>query len=993
MNKLVKGQIGLLLFLSVFLSQVYSTLPPEQVNVLKNIAQDCNFQWTPNIQCGATSNDLLSKTKVACDTSTSNFTVIELVIESTNRCTLRNEFNNLPNLRIITLYSLNMLNVPQTIYQHPSIESITYSSPLTGDLYYSMSTNDGKNDYTQMTSLKVLHIEGASGSVPKLPNSITDFYIYSAATVGFQAIPTLPMNIFNSNLTTFLVIFHTKITSPVSLLDINVFELAPNLVSFTIYSPGYQLKFSNFFKPPPKLNTLSLYLVDLDDKNFPSMDLVEWDKIVVLLLYQVQLKGTVDPRLFNLKSLSYLELSENPSLQGSLSSSIGDPSCLIYSINIRNTAFSGSIPTNFLDSKMLALDARKTQLSGALPQSFMCFPNSAFDSAAVNPKFWFDTDKFTNFQGPTTYRNCTPQITSVSPSSLTSADTFFTIYGTSLGSTASLTRVSLTNSLGASIGLTCVINKLSTVITCYNPNIQGTGQLTIQALNDATPLPSASVGFGYKKPEMYYISSVPTLGGRLTVYGVNLFMRVKNSPGNKITIGTEVCSDLRVEIPFGSASCSIPPGVQSLGDVNIYVEGQANDAENSIKFNYKGPTVNSPVLIGPNIATDITLTGKDFWNDTSLISVTIDEDINCQVLSVNHNTLVAKVPPTPFTAGTKNIQVNVNGQISPTNSLFQLADPQYCPNNCGSDGECDLTVGFCICKTKSGPACDMDTVPVTVEVADTPMVKMANNLNAQTLLTTQLVSVFENNVETTINGWNSNKVNDALTTYSWTGGSGQSVVVSVRKNSNIGTDTIGYSSISYPANSFTYAVKYNKAPDAAPLNSLSFKLQSSASPDECQPPPQSFAYPTGQSTDFHWSLMTKYGVQYHTRFPLVALLNANPDLRGSIQANPTTQTGNQSTLLVNINSYSTNSVEFQFDSAVYQTTATREPLLEGCILNSANGNSPSSNNNWKVGVGIGVGIGGACLIGASFFIFRQKLKMKKTQSLLDKKLAEMNNKL
>ncbi|KAF2077131.1 hypothetical protein CYY_001578 [Polysphondylium violaceum] len=990
--------IGLLLILSVFYFYPVLSLPDQQITVLSNIATDCGFTWTPGVQCGATSSDALSKTKVVCafNATISDFTVTELSIESTNKCSLRNEFNSLPDLKTLNMYSLNMMNVPQTIYTHTSIETIFYSSSLSTDLVYSMTTGDGTNDYTRMTSLKVFHIESASGVVPKLPNTITEFYCYSTGVPALQVVPSLPMDVFSVNLRIFLAVFHTKISSPSSLLDINIFDLAPNMVSFTIYSPSYPVKFSNFFNPPASLTTLSLYLLDVDDKNIPSVDQVNWGNLVVLLLYQLQLKGTVDPRLFQLKSLTYVELSENPALQGSIPTSIGEPASQIYNLNIRNTAFSGQIPSNFLDSKILMLDFRGTQLSGALPTSFMCFPNSVFETNAVNPKFLFDDNKFSNYQGPSSYRNCTPQITSVVPDFLTSGDTTFAIHGVSLGTTSTLTRVSLTNNVGTSVGLTCVINKLSSLITCYNPNIQGYGQLSVQVLNEANPLPITSIGYGYRKPEIYYISTVPTLGGRLTVYGVNLFMRDKVSSGNKITIGSQECQDLRVEIPFGSASCLVPQGIQSLGDVNIYVEGQSNGADNTIKFNYRGPTVNSPILIGPNIATDITLTGKDFWNDTSLVTVTIDEDIDCSVKSVNHNTIVCTVPPTPFSAGSKNIQINVNGQISPTNSLFQLADPQYCPNACGTDGFCDLTVGFCICKTKFGPACDLDSAPITVDVADTPMVKLANNINPESIMTTQLLSVVENSVETSINGWTPNKISDLLTSYSWTGPSGQSVVVYIRKNTNIGMDKIGYENITYPANSFTYSVKYNKSPSSESLKSLQFKFSSSATPDECQPPPQSFAYATGQSTDLHWSLMTKYGVQYHTRFPLVALVNNNADLRGNVQVNPITQTGNLSTLLINVNSYSTNSVEFQYDMAVYGTSVPRLPILDGCILNNNNNNvNPSStnSNNWKIGVGIGVGIGGACLIGAVAFIFRQKLKMKKTQSLLDKKLAEMNNKL
>eukprot|EP01133_Synstelium_polycarpum_P001121 gene1121-1281_t len=763
----------------------------------------------------------------------------------------------------------------------------------------------------------------------------------------------------------------------------NLFANATGLITFALVSYNYPISLPTIFNPPILMNTLGISGLKPDNTTFPALSEVRWNNLVTLYLGENGLTGSVDSGFFFLPNLFTFILQNNPLLNFKLPANFEDSK--INQLFVQSTNCSGTVPSTILDNGLSYLDITKTKLGGALPSVFFCLPTITVVK--------FDKASFSN---PT--QQCTPNITMVTPSPIQTNNTI-TIQGQDLGSVFPYFQVRMSNSMGDSFNLNCNLLKSGVMIECTNPLIQGQGTITVQVLNDANPTPSTTTPYTYQSPQITSITPAPTLGGWITVQGHDLMDNIglKRKGAVQFTIYGQTCINIKVLVPYEQFTCYIGGGITSNVPVILMVKDVFSQAENNAKFFYKAPRVLSSIAPRPDVESQLTITGSDFWMDKSLAKVTIGGSINCPVTHVNHSIIVCTLPATPFSTGRKSINVNVNGQDSQPNSLFEFADRQVCPEFCSNNGVCDVAIGFCVCDTKFGPSCTDTPKPTGFASSlSQPILIIPSPLDARTQLNATLVSVIENGAETFFpTSWVHSYDNKTSThLYSWTSGAKQ-VIVSIRPNTLNGVDTIGGAQLTYPAGSQTYAVQY-QIDGRNPNQAVQFKFQVSTSPEECVVADSNMAFPSSDSiasseddesisakTSLRWMTMTTYNTQWFSRFPVAATVN---NISGSVSTSVFSETGSSKIFLVDIVPSQSDSgvlsTSFQYDFAVFEALESRSPTTS-CVK--------KVNNAWKIAVGVVLGIAGACLLGVGiFFLVRQQRKLDQTSRLLDKKLKELN---
>ncbi|KAM9976857.1 hypothetical protein ACTFIR_010703 [Dictyostelium discoideum] len=993
MRKLSSFILKINVLLVFFISIASSTFTTQQINALNTISSQCGFQWT-SLECGATSTSIFLANSIKCD---ENGDINRIDIDAVSDCGLNNVFDAFPALKILYLHNVDVKNVPITIYQHPVLEQFQSISTYN----FKITTDDGQNDWTKMVSLKYLHIQPVVGTMPLLPTSLQNFYYHSDDTAATQA--RFPFEIFTPNLLTFYLQLQVAPISSVSLQS-TLFKNSTSLQTFLLYCNGYSISFSVFYKLPSTLTTLQLFLLNFGaNKTMPRIGEVSWDSLQTVTLNNLAITGTIDPEFFYLPNLRIWYSQNNPNLIGSFTSEFGSRSKLTQ-LFISNTAFTGTLPNDILAGGLNFLDITSTNIGGAaggsgeLPSSFYCLPKSVFLSTSTSFRILYDQAKF----GP--MGTCSPTITSIT-TPISSLDFSIQIRGTMLGAFIPFISISMENVNGA-VPLNCQVQQFGTLISCSNPFIYGQGTLTLNVLNDVTPAPSSSISFKYNAPTIASITPVPTIGGTATIYGTNFWIatRTTTDSNNYVRLinkkGTEIeCTNVKVINAYQTLTCDLPSGIDG-GIFVVSVSGQDNRNQ-AFTFLYSPPLIKSTStkLIPTKLESIVTIFGSNFWNDTSMVQVLAQGSIDCPVQSVNHTILTCKFPKTPFIlpAGQLDVSVTVNklsyGAIS---NLLTMMDPSFCPNNCGSNGYCDGDVGMCICNSNfTGADCSLSTIASKFEFGENnatiTMTPQLNDAKTTSSMKLYLVSIIENQNEILIDQWKSIPIDQYTTLYQWYGANEKNINVTIRQNQISSSDQF----ISFPLNSLTYRVDYYSG-SSLTVNNPQFLFEFDQYPKECQNLPIIFGNPTGSSVDNRFFTLNTYNVEYFGRFPKVAIVNGQSG-NGDVTSNSVGISGLFNKMVTKVNAYDCQSASFELDLTAYSTAVVREPSINSCTSQdgSQNGNTDNkkSENGWKIGVGIGVGIGGAALIVSAFFITRQRVKLSKTQTLLEKKLKEINNNL
>ncbi|KAF2075195.1 hypothetical protein CYY_003500 [Polysphondylium violaceum] len=989
--------IGLISILSL-LPVTKADLTNSQKANLVALASDLGFDWlglsNSLPKCGSYSRRSL----ITCD-STKKY-VTGLVLDSSNPTAAPGDrFAPFIYLKQLVIYNseIDLSKVP-SILSHPNLTDFQFYSEFGSRIKLTSS-------WSSSSLIKSIHTENTYGTIPDFSTSMNYFFISQAPTGSFS--PKIQTSLFNPNLIEYSLFVSSTPQSPSSLTQAFL-DSATSLTKLELQLPGYSIDFSLFFNLPT-VQTLAIIDAVPITKTFPLFSQVSWGSLTSLTLVNLQLTGTLEPNYFFITSLQTLKLNNNPSLSIALSNDIGFLS-FIKNLYLEDTNMAGStVPRNILSNGIKNLYLRNTHLSGALPSVFLCVSESSLIDDGTEPTYLFDNNTFTNYFGPGSPRSCSPKITSIDPSPLRANMSSVVIKGEDLGDSF---QIILRNSVDDVATMGCLTTDSTDELFCGNPFLQGTGTLFYRIITDT--FPNTTVTFTYQRPSITSVTPAPTLGGFITITGYDLMGKV-NAKKSSISIYGKDCTNLKIIRQYEQVSCYYPEGITSNVPISLTVKDLSNDIENSPNFFYKSPLVTSSTAAIPNQNSALTIYGTDFWNQIDMANVSVDIDGNtipCSITFINHTEIVCTLAPTPFSSGSKNLKVSVNGQESPENKLFEFIDPAFCPNGCNGE-RCDVGIGFCSCKSVFGPSCSEGTKSVNFDSnswsPSSPRLKIVSSLNDTMYMTALLKSIVENGAETTIPSWTSIYDNATDSTqYGW-GLGYKSINVTIRHNTLVGYDLIGGSTLYYPSNSFVYKVEYSSS---IPVYDLQFKFELESN-QECSTPPISVAYPTGSNgVGGRWMTIVKDKVKFFSRFPVISNVNG---IVSSIQTNRFNANENSTSFFTKVSNSNglINTVAFQFDFSVMQASNNEvrvvRPVSE-CIVVPPTlaptdtptnppttieiiNQEPRSNKPALIGGIVGGVVGAAIVAVGLVFIIRQHSKLNKTKSLLDKKLSELNNNL
>eukprot|EP01133_Synstelium_polycarpum_P001122 gene1122-1283_t len=957
-----------------------SSFDSDTVGILKELASISGFTWSSSTpKCGDygkyPTGAQIRSSSISCRSTN---TLTGLVIESAappGQCSNSARFSQIDYSELKSLESLYLMG---------------------NDCRYTFAQNQNFDTDGKMSELV---IESVAGYLPMMPpRTVTNVtYIHGLRD------STIPLNyrihteIFTSKLAYFELITRAA-TTPMTFSPATYLSRTPLLSRFSLQASGITIPFNELYNVPAPLVTLRLFNITLTNTTFPAYGEVQWNGINRLYLQGLGFTGEVDPYFFSMAKLLQISFANNPKLRIPITDSFASLNNA-KRVNLRNTNASGPLPESrsLVAGGLNFFDIRDCPgfAGTSLPLYFFCMPSSNLVEDGSDPSYLFDNNVFTNYHGPDTPRSCTSSIDSVSPYPIPSNASHFYMEGLNLGNNFFL---SMSNTAGDTSSVSCVSHN-NTAFLCSNPYfLQGQGLISL-SIKIGETINKVNHTFAFVQPSITSISSAPTLGGVITLNGYDLLPITSNTPRDTyITINGVGCDDLQTIIPFTQMTCSYPAGIQSDFPVVVSIKGQTNNIDITPHFFYRAPSVSSSIAVQSDLDSILTISGSDFWNDTTLIEVIIENGaniINCTVLTASHNNLTCSFPATPFSPGNKNLQVRVLGLASARNNFFAFIDASICPKSCSNAGTCDVGMGLCNCQTSTGAACT-ETATVAVNTPNTafPVLSITSPLSADTHFDATIVSIIENNAETIVNGnttkWIYEAVDPITSTYTWSLGL-KKIIVTIRANNITTSSNLAGTTLIHATNSFTYAITYDSG--SMPFKTVQFKLALAVSPYECTFPPANLAYPSGsRNNSLRWFEMTKFNVKWFARFPMVANVN-NGD--GYLNNNIESSDGNGATILVDVQSTDfISKTAFEFDFAALTADVVRQPVVTDCEKATevpTNGNNSSSDNKWKITVGVVVGVVGAVLISVgSFFLIRSHKKLQDTKSLLDKKLLELN---
>ncbi|KYR03154.1 IPT/TIG domain-containing protein [Tieghemostelium lacteum] len=947
---------------------------------LRNIASNLGFTWInrdylQNPKCGSYT---ALGSLITCDESGNN--AIEVILVAINFGDPTNKFDELKYMKKLTIINAAFdLSTLTTLTGLVSLQELILQSDSDSSSYNFGST---QKNYP-MNSLVKVYIENARGVLPTFNSTA----LLQNVTIIQKPLTTLTIGTsLDYMFTNQLLHFNLRVfNAPTGSLLASPFTNATQLQYFYLDAPApFSVTFSNFVQAPASLTTLGLSNVAISGSSvFPLYSSATWTNLEYLKLFNLGLTGTMDEQFLIMPSLIYLNVSKT-ALTFSFSTTFGSNSHL-QTLSAENTNLDGQVPSNILDGGLQFFHVRNTSLDGALPSAFMCCSQTALeDTNTLPPSYLFSNNTFTNYFGPNGTRSCSPKINSISPNPIGALSETLTILGKDFGDTF---QIILRNSVGDQTSMGCSLTSVVDQIECINPLIQGSGIMTLKLF--VPSLPTFQTTFTYKEPIVTHVSSISTLGGRVTITGEELFRTNTAVTGSSVRIYGIPCTNIQVIDPFLKFSCLFVEGITSDTPVVVNVKGLESNSSSSPKFFYKAPLVTGASALTPDTSSDLTIYGMDFWKEVSKVTVQIGASISCPVTFVNHSMIICQFPSTPYSESAMNLKVTVNGRESQDNQLFQFIDTQVCPNACGASsgaGQCDVGIGSCVCSNSFGPSCSEGSTSQISSLATSgltsPVLQLSSTINTEVSLNAYLYSIIENEAETIISTWSSSVYEPSNNTwiFTWTF-SGKTVKAQMRYNPQQGSDNLSGSKVTYPSQSYTYLVSYQTV---NPVANLAFKMAFD-SPEPCPSDPE-YAYPTGTDTSARWMTWTKEQVTYYTRFPSTSLLNNEYIL---IQSNPIdpdddpTGSANSSRILVNYPSdYLIYSASFQYDFQVFEASEAQHLTTE-CI------DPPKSSNKGAIIGGVLGGVGGALLVGGAVFLVRQQIKIKKTNSLLNEKLKAL----
>ncbi|EGG15713.1 hypothetical protein DFA_10555 [Cavenderia fasciculata] len=857
-------------------------LPAEQVTLLKQLNNYALTYWMPigsTPGCGSTG--LQVRSLVMCNPENTQITGLTIETQLLNLNIDMIDFSVVPYLKSLTFYTSTPVLFPATLLTHKNITTfeLIYLTPVQ-DSTQGMYVDVTRSNWTGMTSLEKVYIDGMWGTLPILPPSVTFVHISAPSQQSLRqfSAAAIHTNLFTPELLVYeLNTFNYLLQGPA--FNISIAQCT-KLQSLQIQSAGYNVDFKSFYNLPPVLTSLRLINVFASTANrtIPLYkELTGWDNLVTLELQGLQLTGPLDEQYFKIPYLSVLNLNYNSLLTFTLPNYLNTSQLTV--IRFSGCGLSGSIPANILDNLLMDIvDVSQTSITGELPRVFLCAFHGLFST-----NYFISGLVFSNYNGSVFQRDCNPTISQIEPFSTNSS---IVINGNDLGPKAPYLFLALTNTMGDAIQTSCGFTIPNYRLECTNPLTLGFGKLQVYVLVNLQ-YTIINSNFTYQRPSILQSTPCPTLGGRITLYGYDLMANAVRKKDTGISIYGRPCTNYQVLASYRAVSCEYAAGITSNVPISIQVSGLYNNASNDAYFRYLPPNVVSSFATKPNEATQLTITGSDFWNDVSLISVVIEDTtpIPCPVTYANHSYFVCDFPASPYTTGRKNIKVTVNGQTSAPNKLFEYLDETVCPKYCNNNGICDVAIGFCVCNsitntnnTLFGPSCEQESydnnaVFSTLE----PILEITPSFNEKTVLTAKLISVVENGAEIIIPSWKYTLLaNSSTHQYEWTSGA-KIVTVSIIPNQDGGSALFGGSYLTFPSNSYTYAINYTL--EGGSDDSVQFKFSIDMTPDECTIAPITLASPVGlnESTgvigDLRWSLLTVYDVEWFTRHPGIAHVN------------------------------------------------------------------------------------------------------------------------
>ncbi|KAH3766163.1 protein serine/threonine kinase [Pelomyxa schiedti] len=178
-----------------------------------------------------------------------------------------------------------------------------------------------------------------------------------------------------------------------------------------------------------------------------------------------------------------------------------------------------------------------------------------------------------------------------------------------------------------------------TMIQCIAPPGAGNNlNITVIVEN----LSTSEMFFSYKAPIISSISSCNTTGCDVTITGFNF-----GPIGTLINVSskTGICGNASVTVPHTEIRCKMPAGTgASIATIVSVIENGLQESQPA-NFSYQAPAVTSASKASTTGLNETVISGYNFGNDASLISITIGQsECSTPRLLEDHN-LVACYPP------------------------------------------------------------------------------------------------------------------------------------------------------------------------------------------------------------------------------------------------------------------------------------------------------------------------------------------------------------
>ncbi|EFA76106.1 hypothetical protein PPL_10685 [Heterostelium album PN500] len=536
------------------------------------------------------------------------------------------------------------------------------------------------------------------------------------------------------------------------------------------------------------------------------------------------------------------------------------------------------IPEDLLDGGLMDLNANGVDFQGSYyPQVMMCAPyelishtipdSEVFDYAALHPGYrnYVSDSKFINFNQNFNTRTCVPTIGFIS--TLASNLANFTISGADLGPFSDYTTVTLSSPYISSVVLNCSIIKPNRSYQCVNPRtMTGIVSLNLRVNNSIIPNPQTTVNVATARPFVTSVSAAPTRGGPVTVTGENLFLRQDAQSYVRVGAASSgvYITNYKILVPFKSFSFNMVSGFG--GNISLYINvtNIGSNLATTPTIYYAAPVIFEASLTA-NIEQNLTISGDNFWNDSSLVSVSIDSQ-PCPVVSSDFSNIVCKPQIYPFKAGGLPLSVKVNDKTT-TGSVYFI-DTGICPNQCNSNGNC--TVNGCVCfKGFTGPGCKDKIIYVDHNVNKTKPDTTIGAKEIDAILSIVALRELDSNggliTEYPFNTWAFDNQTENIYIYK-TNASSTNITVTVQWFEDASNFSFGGQVIPIGSNTIKYSIEMTNYSFRDKLSTLQLVMSATMSSSESDPCSQNQVGKSTDSTSIQWIKLTVNNRSLYGRF-------------------------------------------------------------------------------------------------------------------------------